>query len=414
MLPDFDDYCLGYTCRFDKTEDKTISCPNGYGDIQFYKVKYGSDHSAEGIVLLQEECSSQMAEVNGVCTFNVSEMLGSEPIDDTTAESEPESEEIVEGGEVMLTHSDPNSVKAYFLCNKIEESPEMMLMRALTPAASMEETFPFLSVAFVKCDTRKWKANYLEGAKACDTTGSFSLTCNPDADLDARILVVKVYPKDKGPKPTDKAGKKEKKKAAKKLAAAANDKCGGQGGSCDFTLEEIFEEGAEIPAGKWKVDYLCSYGQEIANPDEEPLMLGSPYAMDEETETYPLLTAEHLACEGTKPLGQYVENGKSCSGDNIVLQCGDEARNPRIIIAKFRPTKVGPKETDPAIKAQNKSNGKERTRNANNFCGDSANLDVVDGMVSCSFDPVDYLAEADEFDVDQLFDVKYFCLYESI
>jgi len=413
MLPNFEDYCIGSTCSFDKNDDKTVVCPSGYGDIQIYKVKFGGHTRSEATVLLQTECSGQMLESGvGQCDFNVAELQGTE--EEEPMNEEETGEEFVEEEETVMLqhhHEDPNSVKIYYLCNKLEETTEPTQLMLSSPLDVQDEEFPFLSVALVKCNTREWKADYLEGGKACSKDGSFNLQCRDDG-TDPRIIVVKAHAKDEGTLPTDpvekKAAKKAKKKSQKKMAANANDMCGEQGaGQCSFSLSDIVKQGDAIPTGKFKVEYLCSYGAVIEdNSAEAPLLLGNPYYYEDET--FPMLTATLVSCNANKPVGSYVENGKACAADELVLQC-DASRNPRIVIAKVHPERVGPKETDPTTKKQNKDNGKERTLRANNICGNPDN--IVDG--ACTLALSDVLLETDSLEEGQLMDVKFFCSYDT-
>jgi len=118
-----------------------------------------------------------------------------------------------------------------------------------------------LESAHVQCGGTKAMSNTVDFGKVCSDS-TFDLACDATR-TGARIIVLK-FKDTSAPKPTDKAGKKEKKKGCKARAAEATNLCDAQRdtGKCSFKLEDVLDASVDATTlvdHVFNVKYLCSY-----------------------------------------------------------------------------------------------------------------------------------------------------------
>lgn len=350
-----------------------------------------------------------MADLRGI-TFEPEPVVIDGPCDpeDPTCDEIYDVDEIVqvenEDGTIQLMRGPPHrtdSLKVYYICN---QNYEPLLAAPL--GEPLEEDFPFLSATQIKCGLRKVHGKYLEAGRACDTSGAIVLSCDL-LGVDTRIIITKIYPAIK-PIFANKAEKKSHKARGKELAMAANEICGGDGidtidNSCTFSLADLMPE-EEAPTEEYNVQYVCSYTEELNPTPETDPVLSTP--IDNTEQEYPFL-AKKLPCGSTEPRGHFVEAGKQCGDVSWELACDSTPElEARVIVIKVKPERYGPKPTGQEKRDLRKA-GKERTKNANNFCGNPDN--VVDGVCTIGLD--DILAVDDTVEDGQLFDIKFLCSY---
>merc|ERR1719300_184639 len=113
IIPGMEGHVICKSCKWNKVDVKDLSCPSGYGNMEFQSVKIGGKTNAEAMAVLQSECSEQFEETaSETCSFTLDTLLGGQsPVD------------VVDEPLLEKRHKhpkDPNSVKAEYTCHKAE------------------------------------------------------------------------------------------------------------------------------------------------------------------------------------------------------------------------------------------------------------------------------------------------------
>lgn len=143
VIPDAEDFATCSTAYEKVDEPQVLRCPKGYGNIEVQKVRDGETHhkNYRDMAVLRHECKGMDA-----CKYNVAELragddgmpFDDEPLPEEELEPELDPEAIIEdvagvdsNGHVLMKHhghghhhkNHPNSVKVYYECEKLEQSP---------------------------------------------------------------------------------------------------------------------------------------------------------------------------------------------------------------------------------------------------------------------------------------------------
>merc|ERR550532_701256 len=62
IIPGMEGHVICKSCKWNKLDSKDLSCPSGYGNMEFQSVRIGGKTSAEAMAALQSECSTQFEE----------------------------------------------------------------------------------------------------------------------------------------------------------------------------------------------------------------------------------------------------------------------------------------------------------------------------------------------------------------
>lgn len=393
IIPGMESHVICKSCKWNKLESKDLSCPSGYGSMEFQSVKIGGKTNAQAMAALQSECSKQFQETAGeTCSFMLDTLLNGQ-VDEVA--SEP----------VLEKHhhpKDPNSVKAQYTCHKIESE----ILENDTDVYSEEEPIklqsallnePFLSSVLVKCDKRKQIADTVEMSKLCAASGASSMEFSCPSGSDPRIIVLKMQ--QISPPALTKGQKKMNKKRGQMITnycAAGNM----NGASCSVAPENFLLDTEESLDGfTWDVKYMCSYGDTAGSLLLSKSLDLSGRASEQPSE--PILESALVKCGKRKSFSSTVEVAKVCSDRDFELTCNTNG-DPRVIVLSM---------WEGSRSEKSNKDAKRRASLATDVC---AGDNFVDGV--CSFSVEDVALEEDkaaDLTVDPTFTVKYLCSYDT-
>lgn len=401
LYPDLTDHVTCRSCPFRLTQTKELKCPAGYGNMRFSEVRKGRKKSATGLVQLQKSCDAQYANFDASsneafsCSILMKDFFPMVP-EPRDQPEEPEQEEQGEGEEPVLSSAEcRNGFTAKFTCEKVVDQNLQLVQAESSSALFLSQTLvaePFLSNVQIKCGKTKHVSGYTEVTKMCETSNSFTASCN--SGNDARIIFLKF--KETGSKKSKKA-----KKAGKARAALATNFCTGNnwsGNTCTFASSDILlEETEDLTGVSFDIKYVCSYG-ELLTTTEAPAMLSS--ALEQPSELF--LQSALLKCGKQKMMSDAVQIGKVCNDVDFNLSCDANGQDARVIVLGFwsgKKTKEG------------KRVARKRASKATDLCNSSENF----SNNACSFSLADvYLEGESETDfVDTTFNVKYLCSFSA-
>lgn len=126
-LGDTIDYVICKTCKFDIHEPKSMTCPDGYGDMMITKVKSGMEEIDSGSILSEVYKFCQDNFFDNACSFTWTEDIASEIVESTDENGDP----------ILLSKRKPgfpslaeDQAKVKYTCTNMNANePELLLSK---------------------------------------------------------------------------------------------------------------------------------------------------------------------------------------------------------------------------------------------------------------------------------------------